>query len=112
MNHNLDYKSVFCLKDTHCLYKFHYLAAFEIFFSTSPHPVPVRALSVDTDPGYDNPFISNGSEATSTSCSINSSPRLVSPRLQYKEIQKGGDIPLSGLRKPAPVTPPPRAGRL
>ena len=37
-----------------------------------------------------------------------SSPLALSPieqRLAYKTIQKGGDVPLQGLRKPAPERP-------
>lgn len=66
------------------------------------------SLSIDTSlSSNDNPFSSRAS--SSSHCSSRSSDHSpLSPKLQYKEIQKGGDIPLSGLRKPAPVTPPHR----
>lgn len=69
------------------------------------------SLSIDTSSHTsttDNPFTSQVS--SSSRCSSHSSDQQspLSPKLQYREIQKGGDIPLSGLRKPAPVTPPHR----
>lgn len=48
-----------------------------------------------------NPFRRDKEESV-----VDQTPK--SPKLQYIDIQKGGDIPFTGLRKPAPATPPPR----
>ncbi|XP_067945506.1 sorbin and SH3 domain-containing protein 1-like [Watersipora subatra] len=74
--------------------------------AASPHSQYLTALSIDEEENGENPFITGDSQSTSRSCSVASSASLCSPSLQYKEIQRGGEIPFSGLRKPAPVTPP------
>ncbi|KAF6025213.1 CAP [Bugula neritina] len=64
-------------------------------------------LSVDTFVSTDNPFsLSTGSHTPKSSAG--STRSLSSPSTQYREIQRGGEIPFSGLRKPAPLSPPPK----
>lgn len=70
-------------------------------------------LSIDTEggDGCDNPFNSAYSHTSRSSVASSLSPSLASPSIQYRDIQKGGEIPFSGLRKAAPATPPHRDGK-
>lgn len=77
--------------------------SYRVSSSQDQHKQP-EDLTVDTsDQGADNPFKEG---YTPKSQSEQQSPVApLSPKLQYREVQKGGEIPLSGLRKPAPPTP-------